>query len=82
LLAAAGKAGGWHVARRIYLPGPEAVKQGAMSSDWIALARDPAVIARLEAENPSAWEPLPTEPGFVGWSDDHASILGILKIFR
>jgi hypothetical protein len=82
LLAAAGKQGGWHVARRIYLPGPEAVKQGAMSSDWIALARDPAVIARLEAENPRAWEPLPAEPGFVGWSDDHASILGILKIFR
>ncbi len=68
--------------RRIYLPGREGVGRGYTPSDWIALSRDPATIARLQSQTPGAWTALPVEPGFTAWSDDYASILGILKIFR
>ena len=28
---------------------------------------------------PKAWKKLRTQPGFAGWSDDHASILPLLE---
>ena len=51
----------------------------ASASVWVALARDPATIARLEAESPpGAWQPLP-ETAETVWSDDFASVLPYLR---
>lgn len=51
----------------------------ASASVWVALSRDPATIARLEAESPpGAWQPLP-ETAETVWSDDFASVLPYLR---
>ena len=52
---------------------------GASGSVWVALSRDPATLARLQAKSPpQAWEPLPS-PSERVWSDDFASILPYLR---
>lgn len=47
-------------------------------SIWVALSHDPAVIARIAATDPR-WRPVRRREGFAGWSDDHASILPVLR---
>jgi hypothetical protein len=46
-------------------------------SVWIALARDPARLAALEAASSAAWTPLEKVDGRL-WTDDYASILPVL----
>ncbi|MDE2435813.1 MAG: hypothetical protein KGM49_06105, partial [Sphingomonadales bacterium] len=49
--------------------------QGYTASTWIALSRDPAMLAALQAQAPNdPWEPLAASTSQV-WTDDHASIL-------
>jgi len=50
-------------------------KRELFASTWVALARDPARIAALEAEG--GWEELEEPEGPV-WTDDYASILPYL----
>lgn len=80
VIAAAAK-DGWTVRIRSYMPGPKEQGRNYTGSDWIALSRDPATIARLETlTEKGAWQPLPSRPGFAAWTDDYASILPILKL--
>ena len=74
--------GGWASAMLEYVPEEEEELANATISVWIALSRNPAAINRLvELSGPDAehWTVLETQPGFSGWSDDHASILPILN---
>ena len=74
--------GGWNSAMLEYVPEEEEELANATISVWIALSRNPAAINRLvELSGPDAekWTVLETQPGFSGWSDDHASILPILN---
>jgi SAM-dependent methyltransferase len=74
--------GGWTSAMLEYVPEEEEELANATISVWIALSRNPAAINRLvELSGPEAekWTVLETQPGFSGWSDDHASILPILN---
>lgn len=76
MVAALAKASGMtaRLRRDVRPPGP-----GASGSVWIALAPDPATIARLEAASPpDAWDPL-AAPAETPWSDDFASILPYLR---
>ncbi|MFM9828917.1 MAG: spermidine synthase [Sphingomonas sp.] len=77
MLAAAGKHGGWSSATLVYSPALP-LPEGVSGSRWVALSRDPAVIAALTARN-RAWVPLRTKPGLAPWTDDYASILPLLK---
>ena len=49
------------------------------ASTWVALSRDPAVVASLAKARPdAAWAPL-MPPASRPWTDDHASILPFLR---
>lgn len=65
-----------------YSPTPEEESHYATVSVWIALSRNPATIERMKALSgldALAWQPVEPKPGFSGWTDDHASILPIIR---
>jgi hypothetical protein len=81
VLAADAKAEGWHAMLRHYKPSVREAGRLHAASIWVALSRDPAQLARLKARSrPAPWQTLEGRPGFAPWTDDHASILPILKI--
>jgi SAM-dependent methyltransferase len=74
--------GGWTAAMMEYSPTDEEKAANATLSVWIALSRSPETIARLTAasgERAGAWLAVEPQPGFSGWTDDHASILPIIN---
>jgi SAM-dependent methyltransferase len=75
----AARAGGWQARRLSYVPASGA-KDRPAASVWIALSRDPATLAAL-TRGDSDWQPLRRRPGFVGWTDDYATILPLMKGF-
>ncbi|SFJ52348.1 hypothetical protein SAMN03159338_1654 [Sphingomonas sp. NFR04] len=81
VVAGAAKAGGWQGLRLVHVPSAlERQDEGAVS-DWIALSRSPRVLAALKARD-GEWRPLVGQPGFTGWTDDHASLVPVLRLFR
>ncbi|URW76672.1 fused MFS/spermidine synthase [Sphingomonas donggukensis] len=80
VVGAAGAGGGWYGAQITFEPG---IDDGtsASTSDWIALSRDSAVLGALVAQG-GAWRPLRLRKGFVGWTDDYATILPLLRGWR
>ena len=71
---------GWTARLRAFVPNAAEDREWQTASTWIALSPSPATIARLEqASGPGAWTPLAPRPGFSAWTDDHASILPIIK---
>jgi hypothetical protein len=80
VVAAAVASGGWTAALREDQPG-EAERAAFQSpSTWVALAQDPATIAKLATASRAPWRKLETHPGFTPWTDDYGSILPILNI--
>jgi hypothetical protein len=74
-------AAGWHVRLRHYLPDKRDADRNYAASIWVALSRDPAQLDRLVAlSGREQWQYLKPRPGFSAWTDDHASILPVLKI--
>ena len=63
-------------------PGPRLEIQfeerlAALPSTWVAIARDPATLAPLAAEE--IWIPLAAPPRGRAWTDDFSNVLGALK---
>jgi hypothetical protein len=81
VVAAAAVAGGWQARMLDYYPGNAESARNATVSIWIALSRDPRMIENLIAASPPGtnWTELPVRRGFAGWTDDHASLLPLLK---
>lgn len=77
VVAANAAADGWHAAVLVYVPVGKP-REGETVSQWIALSHDPATLAALTKGNPG-WQPLKHRPGFAPWTDDHSSILPLLK---
>jgi SAM-dependent methyltransferase len=76
VVAAAAAAGGW---RAIELAdNPPADDEAGSLSLWVALSRDPKVLAKLQGMG-EGWRPLAARAGYGGWSDDYASILPLLR---
>ena len=74
--------GGWTAAMMEYVPTEEEEALNATLSVWIALSRNSEAIDRLvglSGEDSMNWTMLETQPGFAGWTDDHASILPIIS---
>jgi hypothetical protein len=74
--------GGWTAAILQYDPTEEEKDLNATVSVWIALSRNPATISRLvelSGDEGLNWMVLEQRPGFGGWSDDHASILPLIR---
>jgi spermidine synthase len=79
VVAAAAARGRWAARMRDYSPSYEADQDGATRSVWIALSHSPQTLGRLVAADPAGWRPLQPRRGFAGWSDDHASLLPLIK---
>lgn len=77
VVAANAAADGWHASVLVYYPVGKP-REGETVSQWIALSRHPATLAALTKGNPG-WQPLKQRPGFAPWTDDHSSILPLLK---
>ncbi|WP_204277505.1 hypothetical protein, partial [Enterobacter hormaechei] len=53
----------------------------ASPSQWIALSRDPRIMAVVTHAAPG-WRPLAPRPGVPALTDDFSSILPVLKWYR
>jgi hypothetical protein len=74
--------GGWASASMEYDPTEEEKDLNATVSHWVALSRNPQTIRRLVASSGKDgmnWVMLRPREGFSGWSDDHASILPLIR---
>jgi hypothetical protein len=79
-VVAAQESDGWTARVRAFVPNVIEKRQWQTGSTWIALSSSPATIARLEqASGPDKWSVLAPRPGFRPWTDDHASILPVIK---
>ena len=52
-------------------------KQGKLSSQWVAMARDKSLLAPLQAD--SRWKPLRTRDEVGVWTDDYSSLLSVFN---
>ncbi len=83
VVAAIARARGWTAMIRNYVPAAAESARGDAPSTWIALTRTPERMAAVvAATGPGSWQPLRPEPGIPAWSDDFASILPVIKVFR
>jgi hypothetical protein len=79
-VVAAQESDGWTARVRVFVPNAIETGQWQTGSTWIALSPSPATIVRLEqASGPDKWSLLAPRPGFTPWTDDHASILPVIK---
>ena len=79
VVAAAGR-GRFHGLLGLYDPVPRETLMGATPSRWIALTPSSAAVRQLRGRSePDFWKPLPPYRDFAGWTDDHGSILPIIK---
>ncbi len=82
VLAAAAR-DGWVTAARDYTASDAERQSNYSSSLWVAFAPDKATLAALEAANPGEpWRQVKARAGFAPWTDDHASILSVIKPYK
>ncbi|MEC3910727.1 fused MFS/spermidine synthase [Sphingobium sp. CR2-8] len=80
-IAAQARDSGWQARLRHYKPLKRDAARFYTASLWIALSHDPARLDRLAAfSKPGDWQLLHGRDDFRVWTDDHASILPVLKI--
>lgn len=78
---AAAATNGWHVRVRQFRVSETERSNNLTDSDWVAFARAPETLAKLEAVNPAQpWRPIKPRAGFTAWTDDYGSILPIIKM--
>ncbi len=81
VIAAGARAEGWQARLRNYKPDLRHAARNYAASVWVALSRNPRQMQRLEAlSGAGQWTTLPERPGFAAWTDDHASIVPLLKV--
>jgi spermidine synthase len=76
------KSYGWNMIIRDYDPSDKLMEDMQYTSSlWIALSRDKAKLDKLAALSTAdeKWEPMTTQSAPIEWTDNHASILSILK---
>jgi hypothetical protein len=79
VIAAAAAEGGWTARRLTYTPTAAERSANAAPSIWIALSQSRETIERLTANSPAAWQDVRGRAGFRAWSDDHASLLPLIR---
>lgn len=91
VVAAEAKANGWHAALRHDRPTDAFMKKGDRASQWIALSRDRAKLAALTGKVekinnrhyvPDPWLHLDPPGDTVPWTDDYASVLPHLSLWK
>jgi hypothetical protein len=83
VIADLARSGGWTSAMLPYDPTEEEEVLNATVSVWVAMSRNPRAIDRLvelSGDDSLNWQVLEPTEGFEGWTDDHASILPLLRL--
>jgi hypothetical protein len=79
-VVAAQESDGWTAKLRAFVPNAQQNGKWQTASTWVAMSPSPVTIASLEkASGAGQWAALQPRPGFGAWTDDHASILPIIK---
>jgi spermidine synthase len=79
VLAAAGAAGGWHTRVLAFEPTVEEETLNYNASIWVAMSRSALTVDQLAGATRGQWHELKPRPGFVAWTDDHASLLPLIQ---
>ena len=79
MVAAAAAAGGWHARLRAYQPSTDQKAANHSASIWVAMSRSEETMERLTASSGEPWRLLEARPGFAAWTDDHASLLPLIR---
>jgi hypothetical protein len=79
VIAASAAAGGWHMRLLNFEPSAEQEAVNAHASLWIALSRSPRTVDRLAGASNARWQAVEPRPGFATWTDDHASLLPLIR---
>lgn len=91
VIAAEAKAGGWASALRYDSPPQEMVDRGVRPSQWIALNQDPQTLAKMTGPvadkdppyyQPDIWIKLDPAGNTDAWTDDYASVLPHLSLWK
>jgi SAM-dependent methyltransferase len=91
VVAAEAKANGWSAALRHDSPTEQLINRGNRASQWIALSRDPAKLAELTGKvdkvksryyNSEQWLQLDAPGKTSPWTDDYASVLPHLSLWK
>jgi hypothetical protein len=79
VVAAAAAQGGWQAALRSYRPDKAGIARSETGSDWIVMSASSETFERLVQLSGEEWIALPPRPGFAPWTDDHASVLPLIR---
>jgi len=79
VVAAAASDGRWNARFRSYRPDRDRALLNEFSSEWVALSPSPDTMGRLVERGGDKWTQLPARQGFAPWTDDHASVLPLIK---
>ena len=77
VVAAAASSGGWQARLRSYRPDRSRLNE--FRSEWVAMSPSRETIERLVG-NGDGWNGLHGHHGFEPWTDDHASVLPLIKL--
>jgi spermidine synthase len=77
VVAAIAGSKGWTARLRNFVPSESDVL--LQRSVWIALTRDPSRMQELETATGVEWQPVERRSGLMPWTDDHSSVLPVLK---
>lgn len=78
VIAAAAASGGWEARIRRYTPAPADVARHHTASLWVALSPDPRTIADLAGAD-RGWKPMAARRSMTPWTDDHATLLPLIR---
>jgi len=91
VVAAEAQSAGWAAALRHDSPTEKLINQGSRASQWIALSQDTAKLAQLTGEvaatkaryyDAEGWIRLDSPEGITPWTDDYASVLPHLSLWK
>jgi hypothetical protein len=78
-VAAAAAAEGWQARLRHYRPNKSQAADNHSSSVWIAMSPSAETLAQLTSASGEKWQPIRPRSGFVPWTDDHATLLPLIR---
>ncbi len=68
---------------RIHEPAPAETAHGATASTWVALTPDRLTLdGLLRNSGGEQWRSLRERSGFAAWTDDHSSVLSVLRVWH
>ena len=78
-VVAASSGDGWHARVRTFELAAADKDRNYTPSIWVALSRDPATLGRLVELSRKEWRPLGRRDAVAPWTDDHASLLSVIR---